>query len=163
MREVWRVIDGFPNYSVSNHGRVSNNRTGRILALLRNQWNVIHVGLVHDKVQYKRSLAKLVATYFSPDPAFSHCNTPTHLDGDRENNRSDNLVWRPDWFAAKYHDQFKHDRPLVDRKIMDIDTGLVYLNSWDVAQSHGLLETDIKRSMIRETSCWPTGQQFAEP
>lgn len=31
MEEIWKVIDGYENYQVSNMGRVINITTGRIL------------------------------------------------------------------------------------------------------------------------------------
>ena len=29
--ETFKIIEGFENYSVSNHGNVRNNKTGRII------------------------------------------------------------------------------------------------------------------------------------
>ena len=159
MRERWVDVMDFPTYAVSNLGRVANNRSGRIMALARNLDGVIHVGMMRDGIQRKRSLARLVANHFLPQPVHP-CNTPMHLDGDRDNNSAENLVWRPEWFSAKYHEQFTKGDPLVDQQIRDVNTGRVYESSWHAANEHGLLDMDVYRSVQRGRTCFPTYQVF---
>jgi hypothetical protein len=113
--EVWRQIYEFPGYSVSNMGRVRNDETGRIMALSRNQYGIVNVGLVLGRKQYKRSVALLVADAFLPTWESEVFTSPIHLNGDRSDCRAENLMWRPRWFAAKYHRQFKTGRIAVRR------------------------------------------------
>src|SRR5215213_4286201 len=117
--ERWVPIADFPGYSVSDYGRVRNDYSGRIMAMVRNQAKVIHVGLVREGRQYKRSLARLVALVYLPRNTLDHFTTPIHLDGDPENNHYANLAWRPRDFADAYHRQYKHG-PLISRPIREV-------------------------------------------
>lgn len=162
--EVFHKIDGFPGYSVSIWGRVRNDKNGRIMALFRNQQGIINVGLTRDRVQYKRSLALLVARAFLPKPSVPNFNTPIHLDGDQSNCRVDNLMWRPRWFAVKYHQQFLYrpKRRPNRRPIRDVRTGETFKSAWAAATTFGLLERDILLAMHNKTYVPPTFQVFEE-
>lgn len=157
--ERWVGIAEFPGYSVSDHGRVRNDLSGRIMTMLRNQAGVIHVGLVKEGRQYKRSLAKLVAEVFLPRNTLSHFTTPIHLDGNPENNNHTNLAWRPRQFADMYHRQYNR-WPLVGRPIQEVDTGERFRDSWDACMKYGLLDRDILRSVVDGKQVKPTYQTF---
>lgn len=111
-------------------------------------------------VQYHRSVPLLVAKSFLPIKP-GPFDTPINLDGDRNNNHVDNLVWRPRWFAIKYNRQFRYPFDQhVDRPIVDIKTGVVSPNSLDCAKQYGLLEEEIVFSIITKSYVWPTYQEF---
>jgi NUMOD4 motif len=158
--EIWKEIDFFPGYSVSDHGRIRADKTGRILSLSENQYGLIHVGLMKDGVQYHRSVPLLVARAFLPQDK-EPFDTPINLDGDRHNNRLENLTWRPRWFAIRYNQQFKQpfENPITSR-IVDLKTGEVSKNSLQCAQRYGLLEQDLVLSILNRTYVWPTYQEF---
>lgn len=158
--ETWKTIREFPHYSVSNQGRVRNDDTGRFMALTRNQQSIIQVGFYNQGIQTKRSVAVLVAKHFL-EAGNEIFDTPIHLDGDRSNNAVNNLMWRPRWFAYKYHMQFKRYAihhiyaPLVDRH-----SGETYQDSRECAIHNGLLEEDLVLAILNRTYTWPTYQMF---
>lgn len=158
--EDWREISNFPGYSVSSFGRIRADRSGRVLALNENQYGLLQVGLMRDGIQFHRSVPLLVASEFIPQPS-SPFDTPINLDGDRTNNRVDNLVWRPRWFAIKYNQQFRqpYDNPIT-LPIVDLKSGELYENSFDCAKKCGFLERDLVLSIINRTYVWPTYQEF---
>lgn len=156
----WVEISEFPGYSVSDDGRVRNDYTGRILALLRNQRGHTHVGMTKNGVQYKRSVARLVANIFLQRNTMPHFNTPLHLDDDRSNNHFRNLVWRPKWFVDKYSKQFYSGRPLIGRPIREVETGERFNHSWEAVQKYGILDADILKSILHGTVVRPTFQYF---
>ena len=160
MVETWRPVYLFPGYSVSDHGRVRTDKTGRILALNENQYGLVQVGLMRDGVQYHRSVPLLVAKAFIPRET-GPFDTPINLDGDRHNNHVDNLAWRPRWFAIKYNQQFRrpYENPIFS-KIMDLKTGEISENSFECARRYGLLEQDLVLSILNRTYVWPTYQEF---
>lgn len=160
--EIWETIDEFPDYSISNWGRVSNDRTGRILVLTQNDHETVMVGLTHKGRQHKRSVAVLVANAFLAYPYHELFRTPIHLDGDRTNNHADNLAWRPLWFAQMYHQQFKRDYPnRIHVPIEVINTGEVYNNSLECAQALGVLERDLVLAVLNEDiKVFPTDYEF---
>lgn len=158
--ESWKTIPDFPNYAVSDQGRIMNKHTERIMALMVNQTNVVMVGLVKDLVQYKRGVARLVAEAFIVPPAH-YFNTPINLNGDRFDNRVENLAWRPRWFAVLYNKQFS--RPYYDPifdPIQDIRTGEISENSFECAIRYGLLEKDVVLAIRNRTYVVPTFQEF---
>jgi hypothetical protein len=158
--EIWRTIPDFPAYSVSNMGRVRNDDTGRIMALSRNQYGFVYVGLTHGREQLKRSVAVLVAELFLPTWESDAFDTPIHLNGDRSDCRVENLMWRPRDFAIRYHKQFRNDRIAVRATIEDEKTGQRFRNSMAAAQRFGLLDYDIARAIDTRSEVWPTYQRF---
>ncbi len=158
--EEWVEIEHFPGYSVSSEGRIRTDKSGRILALKMNQFGVLQVGLMRDGEQRHRSVPLLVAAHFVDNPG-GPFDTPINLDGDRTNNRVENLIWRPRWFAIKYNQQFK--QPYVNRinsPIIDLKTQDVSFNSLECAKRYGLLEEDLVYSILNRTYVWPTYQEF---
>jgi hypothetical protein len=128
--------------------------------LNENQYGLVQVGLMDEGVQYHRSVPLLVARAFLT-PTEGPFDTPINLDGDRHNNRLENLLWRPRWFAIKYNQQFRHpiENPIHSR-IMDLKTKEVSENSFECACRYGLLEQDLVESIMSRTYVWPTYQEF---
>ena len=160
MTEVWKNIEWFSEYSISSFGRVRSNKSGRILSTSPNQFGVVQVGLMKDGTQYHRSVPLLVAKAFLPIKP-GPFDTPINLDGDRYNNRLENLLWRPRWFAIKYNRQFRYPSDLhISRPLVDKKTGEVSLNSMECAKTYGLLEEEIVLAITNRTYVWPTYQEF---
>jgi len=160
MIEIWRTIDGFPDYSISTLGNVRSDKSGRILSLFENQSGLLMVGVMRDGIQWHRSVPLLVARAFLAKPT-KPFDTPINLDGDRRNNRVDNLVWRPRWFAVRYNRQFirRYENP-INKPIVDVKTKEVCENSFECSKKYGLLEEDLVLSILNRTYVWPTYQEF---
>lgn len=158
--EEWVAVEGFPGYSVNTLGQVRKDSTGRVLQPRINQYGVPYVGLMRNWRQCIRSLPRLVATAFVPQPN-DVFDTPINLNGDRTDCRVENLMWRPRWYAVYYNNQF-HDRyeNPIDVTIRDVDTDDEYPNSLAAACVNGLLERDVVLSILNQTLTWPTYQQF---
>lgn len=156
---MWEPIDEFPGYSVSDSGDVRNDDTGRILSVTPNQHGVAQVGLMNNRVQYKRGVALLVATAFI-EPENEQFNTPINLNGDRMDNRVENLMWRPRWFAITYHRQFHNDLRGFKKPIIEINTLEQFDTSWDAAIKYGLIDREIMLAALNRTYVWPTYQEF---
>ncbi len=158
--EEWRPIVGFYGYSVSSEGRVLNTRSGRIMKLSENQMGMPFVGMLKEGKQHKRSVAKLVADAYLLPPKLDTFDSVINLDGDRRNNAYSNLMWRPRWFAQKYHRQFKINKTGHGTPIADMDTGVTYFNPWEAVTKNGLLIRDVMDSIYHNTRTWPTHQRF---
>ena len=160
MDEIWKIIRYFENYSVSNYGQIRAERSGRIMALYENQYGVVCVGMMDGGIQKHRSVPLLVAKAFVPRK-FGPFDTPINLDGDRHNNRADNLLWRPRWFAIKYVQQFKYPYQYpIDYPIINTRTGEISENSLACVKRYGILEKDLVEGIINRTFVWPVYTLF---
>lgn len=158
--EQWLRLLDFPGYSVSNMGRVRNDRTSSILALGHSKSNHPFVKMWRHERQVTRGVALLVAQAFVPLPAHRY-NTPTpiHLDGDATNCQADNLTWRPRWFANKHARQFTMNLENPNR-VRNIDTGVEYDSVWSIVFEQGVLFNDVVKSIINKTYVYPLFQRF---
>lgn len=160
MEEVWKSIDTFENYSVSDHGRIRSNLSDKILICYQNQSGLVQVGLMRNGQQKHRSVPLLVSRAFIPQPS-GPFDTPINLDGDRFNNHVQNLMWRPRWFAVKYNQQFREQyEHSIDAPVEDLKSGEVTENSMECAKRYGLLEQEIVLAILNNTYVWPTYQRF---
>ena len=161
MDEEWRTIPAFPNYSVSNTGHVRLDRLNRVLNPSRNQHGHLKVNLVKNGNAYTRHVNHLVAKAFNKEPTRRDFDSVVHLDGDKTNCAADNLVWRPRYFAIKYHLQF--DTPYFKKKspaIENTKTGEKFKSVQEAVVHYGLLFNDIVAAIHTRTYVWPTYQEF---
>lgn len=159
-KELWTEIEGFVDYAVSNFGRVMNLNTDLIKTPTPNQQGIPSVLLMHERVQYRRAVALLVAHHFVPMRQ-PHFNTPINLDGDRFNNHWQNLVWRPRWFATRYHSQFKRPPAYGFRGgVYVVEENLTFDDVRTCAQYYGLLEKEIIMSTHTQQPVFPTWHTF---
>jgi hypothetical protein len=91
MTEIFKPIEGYDGYSVSNTGKVLNNETGKFLKgclLKRNYQNVT----LCDANGHKTFLIhRLIAEAFIPNPENKPC--VDHIDNNPSNNSLENLRW----------------------------------------------------------------------
>lgn len=89
--ETWRPINGYTNYSVSDKGRVKNNKTGKILSPGFDTNGYRFVMLYKDGKGWHGFLHRLVATAFIPNP--NDLPEVNHIDGNKLNCSVSNLEW----------------------------------------------------------------------
>lgn len=94
--EIWRKIEGFENYEVSNLGQVRSlnyKRTGEIKILIpcKNNNGYLKVVLCKSGKQHTKRVHRLVATAFIPN--LEGKKEVNHIDGNKQNNKVENLEW----------------------------------------------------------------------
>ena len=157
--ERWECIEEFPNYSVSDHGKVQNDTTLKVMQNMGLGSGHIFVCMVNELGPKRRGLAKLVAQAFVHNPHPRTYDTPIHLDGDVANCHASNLLWRPRWFAISYTRQFRLNLK-SRRPIEDVQTGQVYVDIWDLITERGLLFREIVQAIEYNTYVFPTSEYF---
>lgn len=125
MKEIWKSIDEYPEYEVSNLGNIRSidrdfidsmgrhyHKKGQLIKLENQKdkiygYNQIMVHIWSKKKEYRLIVARLVANAFIPNPNnFPQVN---HKDENTSNNHVDNL----EWCTCKYNINYKE---LVERR-----------------------------------------------
>lgn len=94
MKEIWKCIEGYPNYMVSSMGRVKSlgndkTRKEKILKPIKNNYGYLNVVLCNNEKRKMITIHRLVAEAFMENldgkPLIDHINTI------RDDNRVENL------------------------------------------------------------------------
>lgn len=88
--EVWKIIEPYSNYLISNLGRVFSKKTNKILKPKMDD-GYLRVFLSNEGKVKSHFIHKLIAQAFIPNPE----NKPiiNHINSDRSDNRIENLEW----------------------------------------------------------------------
>lgn len=93
MDEIWKQIDDFPDYFVSDKGRIKSIKNG--IEKVLNGWvkdnGYRYVMLCKDGIQKSFQVHRLVAMAFIDNPLNKPC--VNHIDNCRVNNNVKNLEW----------------------------------------------------------------------
>lgn len=93
--EIFKVIEEFPQYQVSNLGNIKNNK-GKLLVINNRKSNsgYIQIRLYSSGKYYYRYLHRLIALAFIPNP--NNFRTINHINGNKLDNSISNLEWASD-------------------------------------------------------------------
>lgn len=89
--EQWKEINGYPNYLVSNTGKVYTKNRNKLLSPKVDRYGYYAVGLCKDNKVKHFTVHRLVAMAFIP--LLDNCNVVNHKDGNKLNNDVNNLEW----------------------------------------------------------------------
>ncbi len=89
MVETYKKVEGFENYSVSDHGNVRNDKLGRILKGSNDGYGYLKVDLRKNKIRHSKLIHRLIAEAFLLNPENKKC--VDHVDNNKHNNKLINL------------------------------------------------------------------------
>lgn len=155
--EVWKNIEGYDGkYQVSSLGRVRSYANfgafegeGKCTPIIKShsigKAGYHRVGLDIDGVTRLVSVHRLVAEAFIPNPN----NKPqvNHIDGDKANNKKENLEWATAKENARHRVCILHKTPSgpPGRKVRCVETGEVFPSIAEAARSLGVNSAAVDR------------------
>lgn len=115
MSEIWKPIDEFEDYSISNTGRVRNDKKDSILKGGLNNKGYRQVTIY----RVTRRIHRLVAQTFIPNP--DNKEQVNHIDGDKLNNLDNNL----EWVSEKENTKHAFESGLYDNYIKSLSHSVI--------------------------------------
>ena len=154
LEEVWKDIDGFPGYKVSSLGNVcscKNNRHGLcdicrpLKPAIDTSTGYLKVNLRDDTKGHTKPIHKLVAEAFCD--RHDDRAVVNHIDGDKLNNRADNLEWVSNSENVKHAFALGLNHANINHKpIMCVETGEVFDSYHAAARKNGGNPSNIRRA-----------------
>lgn len=135
--EIWKDIIDFPNYQISNYGRVKSKaritnvgiknvkeikRKEKILKPLKLTKGYLGIRLYNNTNAKTFKIHRLVATYFIPNP--NNYEQVNHIDGDKTNNNATNL----EWCTNEYNMKHSYDIGLRDKEVLRKNMSIIGKN-----------------------------------
>lgn len=132
MIEEWKPIKDFPDYRISNKGRIqrvpNNKIKGGLLNPTKEKDGYLVVGLFRDKKNIQKRVHRLVAEVFIPNPNNYPC--VNHKDENKTNNSIDNLEWCTVAYNNKYGNHYKKSSITMSKPIHQYDLSLKYIRTF---------------------------------
>lgn len=140
MSEVWKDIPGYEKiYQVSNLGRVKSlnyrrTKKEKLLQFAEYRNNYFFVDLSKNGVTKQIMVHRLVAQAFVPNP--KNKTQVNHIDGDKHNNRVENLEW------TTARENMNHSRYVLGncaenalkKKIKCVETGQIFESAHEASR-----------------------------
>lgn len=106
--EEWKAIEKNPNYEISTFGNVRRASTKKVLSLdlMKTGYYRVRLRLGLQKGKDRFTVHRLVAETFVPNPENHPC--VNHIDGNKTNNRIENL----EWCSYSYNNKHAYDTGL---------------------------------------------------
>lgn len=149
--EIWKPIKDYPEYKVSNLGRIKSLYKDIILNQCKNERGYLNVWLYNSGKRKGFRVHRLVAEAF----LVKHCENleVNHIDHNKENNCVDNLEWctKSENIKHSFAQGHRDDnmRKLIkanSKTVIDLTTGIFYDSMSDACRK---TNSNLKREQAR--------------
>ena len=156
--EIWKDIDGYEGlYQVSNLGNVKSfPRNGtikqeRILKQTKDGNGYLTIGLHKNNKSKKVCVHWLVANAFIENKNNFH--VINHIDGNKENNRVDNLEFCTQSYNVKEAIRLGLQKPYNEKAILQYDKYMNFIKEWksacEVQRVLNIYQTNISKCCLK--------------
>lgn len=118
MEEIWKTIEEYPNYKVSNLGRVINIKKNKLMTITKHG-RYYFVKLSKDNKAKEQRVHRLVAKAFIPNPNNYDC--VNHIDENPENNCVSNLEWCNHQYNNTFGTRIERQKHKIEIPILQCD------------------------------------------
>lgn len=155
VEEVWKIIEDFPSYEVSNLGMIRNKTTKKIKSVWRDNDGYLKVSLINfnnGKKTYRKTVHRIVAEAFLGG---KHDDLQVnHKNGIKDDNKVSNL----EWVTCKENVLHAYATGLREpsggrgkiRPVRVVETGIVYDNLHECAKAIGSDSGNISKCLHRQ-------------
>lgn len=150
--EVFKDIKGYPNYQVSNLGRVWSKKRQIYLKPCKINNGYLTVSLSAINGKFKRELIhRLVALTFIDNPNNYPC--VNHKDENKENNTVTNLEWCTRSYNMNYGTCAERIGKSNSKAIRCIETGVIYPSGKEAAKALGTSADIVSKVLHGKSRC----------
>lgn len=151
--EIWKTIDGYSDYMVSNLGRIKSFKLNKERILRAGVHGSGYIAFILWNEDGKKTLTvhRLVAKSFIPNP--ENKRTVNHINGIKTDNRVENLEWNTylensmHAFSTGLNFNTKNQRDAASKanskKVIDTSSGVIYNSITIAAKEFGLKRTTL--------------------
>ena len=133
--EEWRSFND--KYEVSNFGKLRNKVTGHTLSQRMDRYGYMVIGLSSEGKTRTETVHRVVAKTFIPN--LGHKKQVNHIDGDKTNNRVENLEWCDASRNIRHRVYELGVNPLIQTKqILCVENGKVFPSVREAARWAGV-------------------------
>lgn len=117
--EIWKTIENFPNYEVSNFGNVRNSSKNKLMTISIRKNGYCVVKLSFNGISKECKVYRLVAKAFVDNPN----NLPyvNHKDENKTNNHVSNLEWCDSLYNNTYGTRCQRQADKIKKPIKQCD------------------------------------------
>lgn len=128
--EIWKYVDGYTEYQVSNTGKVKSLKFGkeRILKVRNSSNGYLYVSLCGNGVVSQQRVHRLVANAFLPNPL----NLPQV--NHKDENTKNNCVFNLEWCTSEYNINYGTRTERCSKRVLQLDKYTCeVIRKWDSA------------------------------
>ena len=128
--EIWKRIEGYQNYMVSNIGNIKNTKLNIQKSLRKTKTGYLIVDLKENGIKQTKYVHRLVATAFILNE--NNLSQVNHKDENKSNNFVENLEWCSIAYNNTYNGRAKRVGEKLKicqpnrKRVKNIDTGTIY-------------------------------------
>lgn len=136
MKEVWKTIEGWSDYQVSNQGRFKSfkrSADGKLLTPYLNKYGYLTVHLRDKKRSKVMQCHRLVLSTFEPIPN-SDVMEVNHKNEDKQDNRLSNLEWTTHLENIRYGTAIARRVKSQSKKILCVELNMIFDSVKDASE-----------------------------